>query len=74
MALVRVQLPDGTQVSVGEGTAKTHNLKVLDKPAERFGRAIPAKPKTSVAKSTESKSTSNPAGSGSSASSKEESK
>lgn len=71
--LVRVRLGDGTEASVGEVFAKTHKLTVLDKPATRHGRAIPAKPRTSVAQSADSKNTTT-AGSDKSASQKEESK
>ena len=71
--LVRVRLGDGTEASVGEAFAKSHALKVLDKPATRHGRTIPAKHKTSVAQSAESKNTTT-AGSDKSASQKEESK
>lgn len=71
--LVRVRLSNGSEASVSESLAKTHDLKVLDKPATRHGRAIPAKPQTSVAQSAESKNTTT-AGSDKSASQKEESK
>lgn len=44
MALVRVKLEDGTETSVGESFADSHNLKVLKKPAvDAGGRALPAK-------------------------------
>jgi hypothetical protein len=43
MALVRVKLDDGTETSVGESLAASHNLKVLDKPATRHGRTLRAK-------------------------------
>lgn len=74
--LVRVKLENGAEATVGEAFAKSHDLKVLDKPAtNRSGTALAAKPKVSVAKAAESKSTkSTPAGSDTSASSKEESK
>lgn len=73
--LVRVKLANGLEASVGESFAKSHDLKVLDKPAtDRAGRARRTKPKTSVAKAAASKSTSNTEGSDQPASSKEESK
>lgn len=72
--LVRVKLENGTEASVSPKVAARHNLKVLDKPAVARGRAIAAKPKTSVAaKASESKSSTDP-GRDSSASTKEESK
>lgn len=43
MALVRVKLDDGTEVSVGSSFAKSHKLKVLDKPARVHGRTLRAK-------------------------------
>ena len=55
--LVRVKLPTGAEASVGESFAKTHGLRVLDKPADDpNGRAIADKPKTSVATAAEKKS------------------
>lgn len=44
MDLVRVKLEDGTETTVGAAFAKSHNLKVLDKPAvDRVGRTIRTK-------------------------------
>jgi hypothetical protein len=42
MTLVRVKLDDGTETSVGESFAESHNLKVLeDRPAaDRRGRSL----------------------------------
>lgn len=71
--LVRVRLDNGTEASVGRAFADKHDLKVLDKPAIRNGRAISTKPRISVAKAAESKKTTT-AGSDTSASQKEESK
>lgn len=41
--LVRVKLDSGAEKTVGAAFAKSHNLKVLDKPATRHGRAIRTK-------------------------------
>jgi len=42
--LVRVKLPTGVEVTVGEVFAQSHNLKPLDKPAtDPHGRALPTK-------------------------------
>lgn len=46
---VRVKLENGAEVSVSPSFAESHDLKPLDKPAEYRGRALPAKPKTTVA-------------------------
>ncbi len=40
---VRVRLANGSEASVSPALAKRHNLKPLDKPAERNGVALPAK-------------------------------
>lgn len=44
MALVRVKLENGTEISVGESFAASHGLKVLNKPAvDAVGRTVRTK-------------------------------
>lgn len=41
--LVRVKLDSGAEASVGASFAESHNLKMLDRPALRHGRALRTK-------------------------------